>query len=330
MRLMTLVLISGMISTAHAGGGRVLRTVQLDQYTPTQFVTVSPAGTVYATGGDAIYAVSPQGEVLWMSHAAPSDGVAHSISLGADETIYTSMGIVQDQYALIVALNPDGSTKWQYVSPVCGSLVTGPNVGPDGNTYGMQSPAPFNGLGVFALDPAGNLLWSDPSDLSPDSPADTFFCTSNIVFETDRLHTGYIAIGGFVNPSLHRFSLDGDLLWRTLDASPHTTSLPVVDPTDRLVCTWGQTGMRALSPDGREEWFALHPNGASLVERPAIDSKGVIFTGEFVGVELWAINPDGTTRWVRAPEADFLSDVAVSPDDQTIVAGGSALDAAWS
>lgn len=324
--ILSLLLNASVAFGGDGDGGRVLWTVRLDDYTPIQFVAVAPAssphaGTIYATAGEAIYAISPAGNVLWISPAAPSDGVAHSISLGADGTIYTGMGLVGDAYALVVALNPDGSVRWQYVPPVFGSLVTGPNVGPDGNIYAVQAPVPFNGLGAFSLDPDGNLRWSNVGDLPQDFPANTFWSTSDIEFGADRLHTGYVKIG-FANPTIHTFSLAGDFLWSDAGLFPGTHSLPVVDPADRVLCTWGQTGLQAFSPDGAQEWFALHPNGASLVQRPAVDAQGNIYTGDFVGLELWALTPGGATRWVLPPEEAYLSHVAVSPDGRTLVITG--------
>lgn len=308
--------------TQREAQGRVLWRFQADAYVPTRFVAVGPDGTIYTTDRQALYAIAPDGALLWVSKdARTGDGNARAIDVGPDGTIYTGMGLVGDVYAIVVALNPDGSTKWQFIPPVPAPLLTGPNVGPDGNIYAAQD-AFDGGLGAFSLDPDGNLRWSNPG--VPDlGPGETTLTVSNIEFGTDRLHTGIVNLRSGGNPAIYTFDLKGAQLWTTWDLDVHNTSFPTVDPLGRVLCTWGQTGARALSPEGEEVWFTLHPDGASLVRRPAADSQGLIYTGDFVGVDLWALTPDGETRWVLPSEDNAsLHDVAVSPDHATLLVSG--------
>jgi len=117
------------------------------------------------------------------------------------------MDIVGNAYAAVVALDPaDGSVKWRFVAPNTAPIDVGPNVGPDGNIYGVQSVAPNNGLGSFALDPQGNLIWSNPGN--PTIDALTSITKSEITFGVDRLHAGtwFLRSG---SPVLYTFSLAG-------------------------------------------------------------------------------------------------------------------------
>ncbi|HZW10756.1 MAG TPA: GC-type dockerin domain-anchored protein, partial [Phycisphaerales bacterium] len=301
------------------GDERVLWRVRIDRYAFVQFIAVAPEGTIYTAGGDATYAVRPDGAVLWTT---PEAFGGYPVSLGADGTIYTALGVADDRYALVVALNPDGSTRWKFKSPNDARIdLVGPNVGPDGNIYALQGDVDEGGLGAFALDPQGNLLWSNPGDPAID-PLRAFTSVSDIVFGVDRIHAGLIGIGSGA-PSIYTFTLDGRQVWTTFELPVHTTSFPVVDPAQRVVCSWGQTGMQAISADGEVEWVTLHPNHAQLVRRPAIDAAGVIYSGDFIGVDLWALDPDGSVRWVGPEESpNTLGALGISPDGEVLVAQG--------
>jgi len=56
---------------------------------------------------------------------------------------------------------------------------------------------------------------------------------------------------------------------------------------------------------------------------PGIDSNGVIYTGPYRGPKLWAINPDGSTRWTVLPSSGQLDTLNIPPDGSIIMAGRS-------
>jgi outer membrane protein assembly factor BamB len=304
--------------------GRILWRFQTDERTSRQFIARAPDGTVYTADGRATYALAPDGALKWASLAASGDSFgARPISLGADGTIYTGVDYVNvNEYVAVVALNPDGAVRWRFIPPTPGDLIIGPNVGPDGNIYAVQDTF-FGGLGAFALDPDGNLIWSNRGEFPLDG-AD-LITTSNVVFGTDRLHFGIVRVRSGGNPVIYTFSLDGEQLWTSEIFDVHVTTFPVVDPFDRVILTWGQTGLRAASPAGEEVWFTLHPNGASLVVRPTVASDGTIYSGDFIGVELWALTSAGETVFVRprGGRIDSLTVINISPDDSILVTGGA-------
>ena len=55
----------------------------------------------------------------------------------------------------MIALNPDGTTKWTYTPEPADGLLAGPAVGPDGTIFAVQEELDFGGLGAFALNPDG-------------------------------------------------------------------------------------------------------------------------------------------------------------------------------
>lgn len=101
-------------------------------------------GTVYAVDvADYLYAVAPDGIVLWEAAGAGSKGV----DVGPDGTIYTG------NEDWIKAYNPDGSLKWTFDQNPRAFVFQDVSVGPDGHIYGIGT----SGMGVFSLadTPAG-------------------------------------------------------------------------------------------------------------------------------------------------------------------------------
>jgi hypothetical protein len=222
---------------------------------------------------------------------------------------------------MIKAINPDGTVRWQFANPAPGSgLLAGPNVGPDGNIYVAQDTWHGPGLGPFSLDPDGNLRWSDPDNVHIGSFGGS---NSDIVFGQDRLFLGHVNNAGSL-PVLTAFDFDGDQLWHggSSDLGLSTGTFPKMDPTGRVIVGWGQTAIQALTPDGGVDWLSFHPEAMNLPLMPGIDANGVIYTAGWLGLELWAINPDGSTRWALPQTGGILDALNVPPDGSIILACG--------
>jgi hypothetical protein len=294
--------------TLRQADGRVRWRFQTDDYYWVQFITVAPDGTIYTSDRGRLFALSPDGALLWVVEGA---GLAGPISLGADGTIYTGGSLVK-------AINPDGTVRWHFPNPEPGlDVLAGPNVGPEGNIYAIQdSDLEGNGYGVFSLDPDGNLLYSNVQFIST---ANNY---SDILFGEQYFFAGINHFGG--GPSLKAYSYsDGDIVWDQGEMLISGGGWPVLDPTGRIVYRWGQIGMQTIMPDGSVDWISTHPGHPNYLIRPAVDSAGVIYAGDSLGLELWALNPDGSTRWFQDRDLDNnVGSLRVAPDDSLIVAGG--------
>ncbi len=298
-------------SAMGAPGGRVRWRFQMDSYFSGRYMARAPDGTIYASDISRLYALSPDGALLWVANAA---GGRRPISLGADGTIYTAGNMIK-------AINPDGTVRWQFPNPTPGSgLLAGPNVGPDGNIYVAQDTWHGPGLGPFSLDPDGNLRWSDPDNVHIGSFGGS---NSDIVFGQDRLFLGHVNNAGSL-PVLTAFDFDGDQLWYggSSDLGLSTGTFPKMHPNGRVIVGWGQTAIQALTPDGGVDWLSFHPEAMNLPLMPGIDSNGVIYTAGWLGLELWAINPDGSTRWALPQTGGILDALNVPPDGSIILACG--------
>jgi hypothetical protein len=296
--------------------GRIVWQFQTNRWMSRQFVEVGPDRRVYTSDNLGLYALSADGALLWF---VPGAGGGFPIDIGPDGTIYTGVTLGEGP-EIIRALNPDGSLRWEFVPPVSWPLVAGPNVGPDGNIYAAQKFPSDGGLGFFSLDPQGELRWSNPGAPPLDGVYGGYQTSSEIVFASDRLYAGVLFLRSG-HPSTFALSLSGDQIWFTGDLDVLFHTFPRVDPQERAIGVWGQTGIVALRPDGSTDWITLHPD-PNLLLIPAIDSEGNIYTGDLIGVDLWSLTPDGETRWVGPPD-EIMRNVGVSPNESVVVASGN-------
>lgn len=95
-------------------GSRVRWRFQMDSWLSGRFIALAPDGTIYASDISRLYALTPDGGLLWV---APLAGGRRPISLGADGTIYTAGNMIK-------AINPDGTVRWQFPNPSPGTGLT--------------------------------------------------------------------------------------------------------------------------------------------------------------------------------------------------------------
>ena len=293
---------------------RVLWQFRVDGYSLGRRVDIGPDGTLYTSDFSGLYALSPDGELLWFT---PGVGGGRPVTFGADGTIYTGS-------SLVTALNPDGSIKWQFDNPRPGlDLAAGPNVGPDGNIYAAQdTDSDPDALGVFALDPNGNLLWSTGMEypmISLRGPSYT-----DILFADDRM---YITIYRRLSrpPTIRTYDFDGDLLWYTGDLAYAVGGSPKIHPNGNLIVNWAQVGMQSISPDGDLLWIREHPGDGQLLLSPDIGADGTVYVADWSGPDFWAFDGGGDTLWLGPqPGYDQILGIGISPDQNQLIVGGSA------
>lgn len=291
--------------------GRFRWRFQFDSPYAGTYSAVGPNGTVYASDNRYLYALSQDGALLWV---LADVGEGRPITFGAEGTLYTGGNEVvggDPNGSDVAAVNPDGTLRWRYNLPTGDRwLLVGPGVGPDGNIYAVQNTL-NNGNGAFALDSDGNLLWTQPG------PADFSGNNYKLLFTADRFIAPYA--GNHI-----AYDFDGNILWDAGEMGLNQGSLAQLDPSDRLILQWGLIGAQAWSQDAEVQWIA-DPEGAlgNLVP-PTPGPDGTIYSGTWAGGDLWAINPDGTTRWLLENEIDgFLMWMKVSPDGAVLIDSGA-------
>lgn len=155
------------------------RTALSDSYYTFGSPSLGADGTIYlaaertAQEAGSVYALSPAGAILWKYTADGRRVVRSSPAVAADGTIYVgtkATDAATDAEAELLALRPDGAVKWKYVvqrvHTTPDDIYCAPTIGADGTIYfGAES------VKVYALDPAGTLLWSVDAGGNWTSPA---------------------------------------------------------------------------------------------------------------------------------------------------------------
>ncbi len=284
---------------------------QTNSYLPVQFTELAPDGTIYASDDTTFYALDPEGQLLWSLNGI---GGGRPISLASDGTIVTGGG----PGILISVLNPDGTVRWTLPNTSGHELLAGPSLGPDGNIYAVQDTTSGEGYGHFSIDLEGNLRYSQVQ----------FFSfvggNSEITFGAGQWYASWESTAS--GPaSVHTFDMDnGNLLWDVSDIGVSANGYPVQDSFGRLLLAWGQIGVVAVAPNANPDWISVHPSdGTNVLLQPQLGPSGTLYTGDWLGVEWWALNPDGSTLWIRDYSPHQLHRFQVAPDESLIVALGT-------
>ncbi|MCA9284461.1 MAG: thrombospondin type 3 repeat-containing protein [Phycisphaerales bacterium] len=294
---------------------RIQWTFETDRFTSLQFISLAPDGTIYTSDANTLYALSPDGGLLW---AAPGAGGGRPISLGPDGTIYTGGSEEEGLNGNIVkAFDANGNFLWQVESAIGQDLLAGPSLGPDGNLYAVQDTNKGEGLGVFSVTPTGSLRFSVVQFFS--------FAGGNseISFGDDRFYASW-EVNSSGPLGIHAFDdSSGQLLWDGGDVGVSAIGLPILDSLERLMLSHAGSGIVAVTADGNPDWIATHPGGSNSILQPAVGPSGIAYSGRWLGVQLWAIDPDGDTVWVSPDTTDQLLRISIAPDESVIVATGS-------
>jgi hypothetical protein len=277
--------------TLREASGRQLWRLRMDTLYSQVRPVVGPDGTIYAVDVyDRLYAVSPDGALLWLVEQAGSKGV----DVDAAGIIYTG------NEDWIKAFNPDGTLRWTFDQNPRAFVLPDVAVGPDGNVYALAS----SGLGVFSLTPDGVLRWATPEPY-------------------DRLFVGYTEIvfgpGPDGRDQLY-FSANSHTRAIRLEDGAEiftigTTGNPAVSPVDGTL----HSAYVAYLPDGNLAWqFHEFLNGT-----PAIGPSGIHYsTTSMVTARVYAVNIDGSERW-SATTGESTYYVDVDPTESRLLLGTS-------
>ena len=301
------------VALAQSENERILWRFEMPSNLAGAYTAVGADGTIYTTDNLRLYAVNPGGSEKWSLINA---GGGRPITFANDGTIYTGT-------ASVSAVNPDGTIKWVYRPPDRLPWAAGPNVGPDGNIYTMQETlTDGRGLGAFAVNANGKLLWSNRGN--PNIGIADLVADSQVVFGMNRLFAGNEFLRGS-GANTWAFRMDGQQEWFSGvgDLDIASRSFPRMMADGRIVFIWGQVGLMAVQQDGTVDWIKTHPKSASNVVMPVVGPDGSIYSGDYSGIKLWSLNPDGSTRWAYGPSAGHLDGLFISPDNRVLVATGN-------
>ncbi|MEW6209661.1 MAG: IPT/TIG domain-containing protein [Acidobacteriota bacterium] len=247
--------------------GRVKWRFRMEGYYAIPRPAVAADGTVYAVDlFGYLYALSPDGGLKWIVRGAGNKGV----DVGADGTVYAGS---EDR---ITAVNPNGTIKWTFMQNPRAFILHGPNVGPDGNIYGVAS----EGLGIFSLTPQGKLRWRIPERY--DRPPSDYM---EVKFGPNR---GSYQLYFRANRHFMGIDLNGTVRF----------NIPTVGNVQLAVGPDGSiyTGRERFSPDGKVLNTASYPFPSNTLSAPDAGSDGTVCVIRNASA-LHVFNNNLTERW---------------------------------
>ncbi len=224
-------------------------------------------GVIYFSGY-SFFAIDSNGTLKW-NNIGYID-VESAPAIGDDGIIYAGTAFASPNH--LIAFYPNGTAKWSYPTD---NIFSSPVIGEDGVIYFGE----YNG-NLRALYPNGTLKWSNPNIYSVySSPAigddGTIYCTS--------------WSGGSVYAI---YPDNGTIKWQ-FSTGGHTKANPsIADDGTIYVSSWDDY-LYALYPNGTMKWRVNTYLGSS--NNPSIGPDGTIYVAH---ADLYAINPDGTVKWI--------------------------------
>jgi outer membrane protein assembly factor BamB len=232
-------------------------------------VVIDDGGTIYF-GADDFFAVYSNGSLKWKVdnhmdvHSAPA--------IDENDIIYA--GTAYDSPNRLYAFYPNGTVKWSYVTG--NHIFSSPVIGEDGTIYFGDNNGNLN-----ALYPNGTLKWSTPNIYSVfSSPAigedGTIYCTS---WSGGNVYAIY--------PN------NGTIKWQFLTGGQTKANPSIAEDGTIYVSSWDDY-LYALYPNnGTMKWRVNTNYGSS--NNPSIGPDGTIYVAH---VDLYAVNPNGTVKWI--------------------------------
>ena len=221
-------------------------------------------GTLYASLGSSLVALSPSGDVLW---SFDTGGTVTSSLLTSDGTLY--FGSADRKFYSVSAV--DGSLNWTYRTN--GAITAPPNIAADGTLYIPST----DGI-LYALDPSGTLKWS--------------FVTGSSISASPAVSDDGSIVFGATNGQLFSLDPDSALNW-SYHANGSIISAPAIASDGTIYFGSTDRNLYAIDPDGSLKW-TYHTRGT--VSSPAIASDGTIYAGS-TDKKLYAISPTGSLVW---------------------------------
>ncbi|MFX1255693.1 MAG: PQQ-binding-like beta-propeller repeat protein [Promethearchaeota archaeon] len=251
------------------------------------------------TGRSPIDASDNPGRVQWVYNPGLQYLLESSPAIGEDGTIYfgTPGNLTHGQN--LIALNPDGTKKWNVSLGSLGgeALLAGSAIDSEGIIYCAS------GKKIFALFPNGTVKWSFTG-------GDRFLSSPAI----DTNGTIYL---GCRDNKLYAIYANGTSYWNYTTGDDIAYSSPAIDRNGTIYIGSLDNHTYAIFPNGTLKWSV--DVGYNVLSSPAIDANGTIYIvarEEYKNSHLWAIHSNGTKKWSinLSDSYGFNPNVAISED----------------
>ncbi len=220
--------------------------------------------------------------------------------IGADGAIY-----IGGAEGGLWALNPDGTIRWSAstMQTLFNENINTPVISADGTVLTDVGPV------VFAYTPNGALTWTYK---------DSFFGLDNVLALTGD--------GATIVSGITALDQDGAERWRFVpskaDGPFHTPAIA----EDGMLYLSGSSTVIALTPGLIETWDVQLEGlekSATATFPPVLGADGAVYVA--CGRQLYALNADGSQRWVLAFSSSLVSSPALAADGTLYLAQTSAI-----
>jgi outer membrane protein assembly factor BamB len=281
---------------------------------PLSGIALAPNGAIHFAAADGLYALSPEGQLLWKA-PLPSGPVIAAPTLAPNGTLYAA-----SESGSLFALDSSGTLIWQSVRTQH-KFFTPPALGAGDALYVTDD---YTDLFVFAPSMGANLIWKQMT-YSPTGPQDDILLGNNSSYGGGRWRSSpvigaddmiYLAHQEW----LYRLNLHGDVLW-FIELPIGQLGFPAIG-RDGMVYIEGHNPpwLFAIGHDGKQRWMVRPSN--LLRGSPVVDNRGFIYFCDSDFVK--ALTPDGQSKWYVP--ADCNSGPALAADG-TLYLGTNSRDA---
>lgn len=317
--------------TARQRSGRTKWRFAVDSSYMTHRPGVGPDGSIYVVDlHGRLYALSEDGGLMWMVDALQGqDGLASEgpVVVGDDGTIYVGVNPLGPTVEL-VAVSPVGEIQWTFTVPNAIAWLAGPNLGPDGNVYGvMNNGGPYD---VFSLTPSGSLRWNRQGqpflfqyaplgseiEFGPSQPGGV---VDQLLVASDRPGSGNIwAFDMQSGGQEFSFSIG----WAPGFFQQYVPQLAADPATGAFYYAGGPSrGLYAYHPDGSFSW-RHNPDIRSESSAPDVGPDGTVYFSWDMS-HIGAVGPDGQPRWTYTDLNNIMREgPIVSPNNDQLTIGG--------
>lgn len=258
-------------------------------------LSVGPEGNAYVHDAMRLFAVSPEGKLLWTKKLSPAWRDNPPV-VGKDGIVYAV-----DRQNTVYAFEPGGKLKWKnsdlfQEKPALPDVTTALAVGPDGSVYfGIRnSKWDTKDCRLIALDSRGKEKWSIPTDSELSNYEDP-----DVDQKTGIIYTG----SGRDGKEVWAVSPDGKVLWKK-DVGPvlHITSLP---EGQGVVVGIKGGDLHAFDNEGKPLW-TFHTG--DIFSKPTLGPDGVLYVGSRQA--LYAI--ESRDRFLEEKAGDMKKEILES------------------
>jgi outer membrane protein assembly factor BamB len=209
--------------------------------------TIGLDGTIYF-GGDAVYAVNPNGDLRW--RFATGGHVSTAPAVMPDGTVIA--GSMDNN---LYAINKDGTKRWDFRAR--GDVESSPAIEEDGTIYFGSDDNK-----LYAISPLGQIVWA--------------FSTGDDIRAAPAIgRDGTVYVGSFdgLFYAVHR---DGTPAW-TFRTGDRILSSALVDAAGAILFGSQDDRLYCLEPDGKLRWSV--ELGGDVDSSPILAADGTIYVG---------------------------------------------------